>query len=57
MYYRPEGSLIKSAENAMYIANYERLREAMDKEIILEARVAVWIFRAGKGLSQEMKAL
>lgn len=41
MYYRPEGSLIKSAENAMYIANYERLREAMDKEIILEARVAV----------------
>lgn len=41
MYYRPEGSLIKSAENAMYIANYERLSEAMDKEIILEARVAV----------------
>ena len=41
MFYRPEGSLIKSAENALYIANYEGLAEAMAKGKVLEARAAV----------------
>ncbi len=41
MDYRPEGSLIKTPENARLTASYEGLSEATKKGIILEARAAV----------------
>lgn len=39
--YEPEGSLINREENGLYINNPERLWEARDKKIILEARALV----------------
>ena len=41
MNYKPEGSLFRTAENQRYIASFEGLNEAMEKSIILEARVSV----------------
>ncbi|MDE7365260.1 MAG: S1 RNA-binding domain-containing protein [Ruminococcus sp.] len=41
MNYRPEGCLFKTAENQKYISTADGLAEAMEKGIILEARVSV----------------
>ncbi|NLT08825.1 MAG: 30S ribosomal protein S1 [Ruminococcus sp.] len=41
MDYKPEGSLIRSHENARLTASYEGLAEAMENGIILEARAVV----------------
>lgn len=41
MNYKPEGSLFRTAENQRYISTVEGLNEAMEKGIILEARVSV----------------
>lgn len=41
MNYKPEGCLFRTAENQKYISTAEGLAEAMEKGIILEARVAV----------------
>lgn len=41
MNYKPEGCLFRTAENQKYISTVEGLAEAMEKGIILEARVAV----------------
>lgn len=41
MNYRPEGCLFKTAENQKYISTTDGLAEAMEKGIILEARVSV----------------
>lgn len=41
MNYKPEGCLFRTAENQKYISTVEGLTEAMEKGIILEARVAV----------------
>lgn len=41
MNYKPEGCLFKTAENQKYISTVEGLTEAMEKGIILEARVSV----------------
>lgn len=41
MNYKPEGSLFRTAENQRYISSVEGLNEAMEKGIILEARVSV----------------
>ncbi|MGI6746464.1 MAG: 30S ribosomal protein S1 [Firmicutes bacterium ADurb.Bin300] len=39
--YRPEGKLINTESNAYYLANEERLREAAQKDVILEGRAIV----------------
>lgn len=39
--YRPEGKLINTENNAYYLAKEERLREAAEKGVILEARAIV----------------
>lgn len=39
--YRPEGKLINTENNAYYLASEERLREAAEKGVILEARAIV----------------
>lgn len=41
MNYKPEGCIFKTAENQKYISTAEGLAEAMEKGIILEARVSV----------------
>ncbi len=41
MIYKPEGSLYASDQNSKFISSADGLREAMNKEIILEARVSV----------------
>ncbi|MBR2284348.1 MAG: 30S ribosomal protein S1 [Ruminococcus sp.] len=41
MKYRPEGCLIRTAENQRYISSPEGLAEAMEKGVILEGRAAV----------------
>lgn len=41
MIYKPEGCLFRTAENQKYISSAEGLNEAMEKGIILEARVSV----------------
>ena len=41
MNYRPEGCLFRSAENQRAISSADGLREAMKKELILEAKAAV----------------
>ena len=41
MNYRPEGSLIKTEENLHYISSAQGLTEAMEKNIILEARAVL----------------
>lgn len=41
MNYKPEGCLFKTAENQKYISSIEGLKEAMENNIILEARVSV----------------
>lgn len=41
MNYRPEGCLYRTAENQRYISSADGLKEAMKKELILEARAAV----------------
>lgn len=41
MIYKPEGSLYASDQNSRFISSADGLREAMNKEIILEARVSV----------------
>lgn len=39
--YKPEGSLISCAKNYEYVSSYEGLRAAYEKQIILEASVAM----------------
>lgn len=41
MIYKPEGCIFRTAENQKYISSAEGLSEAMEKGLILEARVAV----------------
>ena len=41
MNYKPEGSLFKTDLNLKSISSIEGLKEAMNKELILEARVSV----------------
>lgn len=41
MDYKPEGCLFRTAENQKYISSADGLREAMKKELILEARVSM----------------
>ncbi len=41
MIYKPEGSLYASDQNSRFISSADGLREAMNKDIILEARVSV----------------
>lgn len=41
MNYKPEGCIFRTAENQKYISSAEGLSEAMEKGVILEARVAV----------------
>ena len=41
MNYRPEGNLIKTEENSYYISSAKGLTEAMENDIILEARAVI----------------
>jgi len=41
MNYKPEGCILRTAENQKYISSAEGLAEAMEKGVILEARVSV----------------